>query len=283
MLFADYPVILRGGGDLATGVAYRLHRAGFPVIVLEIEKPLAVRRRVSLATAVLEKEIVVDGIHGVRANDLSHLPDILKAGSVPVLISEELPTVAQLSLPGNPSKIPVLIDARMAKRNIDTTIQQADLVIALGPGFNAGVDCHVVIETKRGHQLGKVIWEGGAIPNTGRPGTIAGKGASRVLRAPTSGEAVWAFEIGDIVKEGQVIGSVARQPIQAPFDGVIRGLISPGFNVPAGIKVGDVDPRGNVASCFSISDKALSIGGGVLEAVLVWINRQARPGIGHDH
>jgi xanthine dehydrogenase accessory factor len=282
MLFADYLVILRGGGDLATGVAYRLNQAGFPVIVLEIEKPLAVRRRVSLATAVLEEEIVVDGIRGVRANDLSQAFDIIKTGSIPVVISQDLPKVEHLPLPDNLSKIPVLIDARMAKRNIDTSLRQADLVIALGPGFKAGVDCHVVIETKRGHRLGRTIWRGGAIPDTGRPGRIDGKAVSRVLRAPASGVAVWEFEIGDMVKAGQVIGSVAGEPIQAPFDGVIRGLIAPGFNLPAGIKVGDVDPRGDVAACFSISDKALSIGGGVLEAMLVWINRQARQGYSHE-
>ena len=162
----------------------------------------------------------------------------------------------------------------MAKRNIDTRIDQADLVIALGPGFTAGVDCHAVIETMRGHTLGRVIWQGAAVPNTGTPGTVAGKGAERVLRAPVAGKVDWRSEIGDLVQEGVIIGKVAGNPVIAPFAGVLRGLIAPGSEVPAGLKIGDLDARADVSACFTISDKALAIGGGVLEAILTHLNRQ---------
>ena len=162
----------------------------------------------------------------------------------------------------------------MAKRNLGTTIDQAPLVIALGPGYRAGVDCHAVIETNRGHRLGRVIWHGAAEANTGTPGIVAGKGAERVLRAPADGVVQWRKEIGDRVRQGEVLGEVAGQAVVAPFDGVARGLIAPGTHVPAGLKIGDVDPRGDVATCFTISEKALAIGGGVVEAVLTWLSAQ---------
>ena len=160
----------------------------------------------------------------------------------------------------------------MAKRNIDTHISDAPLVIALGPGFIAGVDCHAVVETNRGHRLGRVIWQGAAEANTGTPGIVAGKGRERVLRAPVTGVASWRVEIGDRVRERQILGDVAGHEIAAPFDGVVRGLIAPGTTVPVGLKIGDIDPRDDVESCFTISDKALAIGGGVLEAILTHIS-----------
>jgi len=162
----------------------------------------------------------------------------------------------------------------MAKRNIDTRIDQAAFVIALGPGFTAGVDCHAVIETNRGHRLGRVIWRGAAEPNTGTPGIVAGKGRERVLRAPVAGVVSWRVEIGDRVRGGDRVGSVSGHTIAAPFDRVARGLIAPGTAVPAGIKIGDIDPRDDVAAAFTISEKALAIGGGVLEAVLIHLYQQ---------
>ena len=290
MLFAHLPILLRGGGDLATGVAYRLHKAGFPIVVLELPQPLVVRRRVALATAVLEGEVDIEDLHAKRVARLAEAWRLAQSGEIPVLISPELPSSPITSADTRPVKkqgaeapASILIDARMAKHNIDTDQDQSALVIALGPGFTAGVDCHAVVETKRGHQLGRVIWDGSALPNTGRPGTIAGKAGERVLRAPVSGAALWKLAIGDLVKEGQLIGSVAGHPIPAPFDGVIRGLIAPGIMAKAGIKIGDVDPRADVAACFTISDKALSIGGGVLEAILSWINdRPQRPQDGDE-
>ena len=263
MLFRDYLTIVRGGGDLATGVVYRLHKAGFPVIVLELPQPLVVRRRVALATAVLENEVRIEDLNGRFVQTPQDALQLAQTGVIPVLIS---PTIR---IPHSAFRI--LIDARMAKRNIDTSMIQAELVVGLGPGFTAGADCHVVIETKRGHTLGRVIWQGAALPNTGAPGVIGGKGAERVLRAPAAGVVAWRVEIGDRVTAGQMLGDVAGEVISAPFDGVVRGLIAPETAVTRGLKIGDVDARAEREACFTISDKALSIGGGVLEAMLTFI------------
>lgn len=254
---------MRGGGDLATGVAYRLHQAGFPVVVLELPRPLVVRRRVALATAVLEGEIDVEGLIGRRVVSWSEALRMAGSGDIPVLVAPQWPPDGLTA-----GEVSVLVDARMAKRNIDTRIDQAQLVIALGPGFSAGRDCHAVLETKRGHRLGRVIWQGEALPNTGRPGTIAGKSGERVLRAPVAGAVTWQVEIGDVVSQGQRIGRVGAELMAAPFAGLIRGLIVSGTGVTAGLKIGDLDARINRAACFTISDKALSIGGGVVEAIL---------------
>jgi len=260
MLFSDSLVVIRGGGDLATGVAYRLHKAGFPIIVLELERPLVVRRRVALATAVLEGQVQVEGLQGRLVHDFNESVALASLGSIPVLVSPKLPEESY--------GMNVLVDARMAKRNIDTHIDQAPLVIALGPGYSAGIDCHAVIETMRGHRLGRVIWDGPALPDTGTPGIVSGKGAERVLRAPVAGKVGWQLEIGDVVVENDLIGWVDGIPIKAPFGGVLRGLITPGSQVKARLKIGDLDPRGDISTCYTISDKALAIGGGVLEAVL---------------
>ena len=158
------------------------------------------------------------------------------------------------------------------KRNPDTHINQANFVVALGPGFTAGVDCHAIVETMRGHTLGRVIWQGAALPNTGTPGIVAGKGAARVLRAPTTGVVVWQHEIGEMVQKSEIIGQVGSESVIAPFDGVLRGLIASETAVYAGLKIGDLDPRADANACFTISDKALAVGGGVLEAVLTHLN-----------
>lgn len=264
MLFPDDLILLRGGGDLATGVAYRLHRAGFPLAVLELARPLVVRRRVALATAVLEGAIDVEGLAGRRVSSWTEALDLAGLGQVPVMVAPSWPP------PGlQAGQVTVLVDARMAKRNIDTEIDQAPLVIALGPGFSAGQDCHAVIETKRGHRLGRVIWQGPAHADTGRPGAIAGKGTERVLRAPAAGVVSWRADIGSTVVAGQPLGAVAGETVVAPFAGVVRGLIAPGSDVPQGYKIGDLDARADRQACFTISDKALAIGGGVLEAILV--------------
>jgi xanthine dehydrogenase accessory factor len=289
MLFADKLLVLRGGGDLATGVAYRLHRAGFPLLVLELARPLVVRRTVALATAVLEGTITIEGLRGQQVETLAEALSLTKTGIIPVLVSPELPDWKEEAgllapvgedgvqeKPGFWPDIPptAIIDARMAKRNIDTRIDQAPLVVALGPGFTAGVDCHAVIETMRGHRLGRVIWEGAAQPNTGTPGIVAGKGAERVLRAPAAGVVTWQTAIGDLVEAGVALGWVDGQPVIAPFAGVLRGLIASGTAVPANLKIGDLDARNDRDACFTISDKALAIGGAVLEAVLTYLNRK---------
>jgi xanthine dehydrogenase accessory factor len=268
MLFADHLIIVRGGGDLGTGVVYRLHKAGFPVLVLELANPLVVRRKVALATAVPEGEIQIEDLCGCRVKDVAEARAVIERGDIPVLVAMDLePVIEKLDV-----DLTAVVDARLAKRNIDTRIDQAPLVIGLGPGFTAGQDCHAVIETMRGHTLGRVIWQGSALPNSGTPGIVAGKGAERVLRAPADGAAGWSVEIGDIVSAGQVLGEVDGAPVQAPFDGVVRGLIAPSTAVTKGFKIGDVDARADREACFTISDKALSIGGGVLEAIMVHLN-----------
>jgi len=258
MLFAEHLVILRGGGDIATGVAWRLTHAGFPVIVCELAAPLTVRRTVSLSSAVLDGSIEVERLRATRVDDPAELLQMALTGVVPVIVSPDLPAVEAAAV----------VDARLAKINLDTTIHDAPTVVGLGPGFVAGEDCHAVIETKRGHHLGRVIWHGPAAANTGTPGIIGGRGAERVLRSPASGRAVWTCAIGDVVREGDELGHVADRPVTAPFDGVVRGLVSPAAEVQVGLKIGDVDPRPDPAACFEISDKALSVGGGVVEAVL---------------
>jgi xanthine dehydrogenase accessory factor len=254
-------VLLRGAGDLATGVAWRLKRAGFGVVLCELEHPLAVRRAVAFSTAVDEGSVTVEGIRAVRAS-VSEAIALAHSDTVPVVISPELPW-----LPTD-----VVVDARMAKRVLDTTIDDAPLVLALGPGFTAGRDCHAVIETMRGSRLGRVFWQGCAAPNTGTPGVISGHGAERVLRAPAAGAARWHVSIGDTVADGQVLGTVAGTPVRAPFAGLVRGLVARGTPVSPGLKIGDVDPRQDT-DWHEISDKALAVAGGVLEAVLTWLNQ----------
>lgn len=259
--------LLRGGGDLATGVAWRLTRAGWPVIVCELANPLTVRRTVALSTAVRVGAVDVEGMEARLAGDVDEARAISETGWVAVLVAPDLPAGIEAD---------VVVDARLAKRNLDTTIDDAPLVVALGPGFTAGLDCDAVVETMRGHRLGRVLWEGSAMANTGVPGLVGGRGAERVVRAPSAGSARWRVAIGDRVQEGDRLGVVAGQPLLAPFDGVIRGLIDETVEVPAGAKIGDVDPRVDPEACHQISDKALAVGGGVLEAVVTWLARPDR-------
>jgi xanthine dehydrogenase accessory factor len=261
MRFSPWPVLIRGGGDLASGVAYRLVKAGFPVMITELAQPLAIRRTVTFASAIYEGQVTVDGLTARRVETAAEAQVVLVMGEIPVLVDDAGTRIKEL----NPA---VVVDARLAKHNLDTTLQDARLVIALGPGFEAGKDCHAVIETNRGHHLGRVIWQGSAEPNTGRPGEIKGHVSDRVLRAPATGQVVPYAQIGDDVRQGDRVAAVAGLPMQAPFDGMLRGLIHPSVIVPAGMKIGDVDPRGKRDYCFTISDKSLAIGGGVVEAVL---------------
>ena len=263
MVSANLPkIVLRGAGDLGSGVAYRLYQAGYRFLMTELAQPLLVRRAVCFGSAVLAS----DGqawVENIRAQHVHTWPEVatcIQHTIIPVAVANELDW--------RDAKPSVVIDVRMAKRNIDTTSQDAALVIALGPGFTAGVDCHAVIETNRGHRLGRVIWEGTAEPNTGTPGNVAGKTDSRVLRAPCDGYVLANYAIGDSVVAGDVIATVDKMPIVAPFDGVLRGIIHETVPVWAGLKIGDLDPRGDRNHCFEISDKALAIGGGVLEALL---------------
>lgn len=254
----DNLVVVRGGGDLGSGVAYRLYQAGYPVVITELDKPRLVRRAVCFGNAVFEGEFAVEGIVARHIELTSAIWLALRTDEIPVVVDADWRSL----------RPQVVVDARMAKRNIDTAIDDAPLVIALGPGFVAGDDCDAVIETNRGHWLGRVIWRGMAEADTGVPGKIMGVEASRVLRAPCDGFVTPHCTIGDHCEDGALIATVADQPLVAPFTGVLRGLIHESVPVTAGLKVGDLDPRARREHCFAISEKSLAIGGAVLEAIL---------------
>lgn len=254
-------IIIRGGGDLATGVAVRLHRCGFDIVVLEIQQPLAVRRRVAFAEAVYEGEIEVGGVRGVFASDSTQVPQLRSDGVVPVLIDPAANLCKQINASA-------LVDGRMLKTPPETTLDSSIFTIGLGPGFMAGVNCHVVIETNRGHDMGRVIWQGSAEPDTKVPEAVAGFDVDRVLRAPVRGLLDGGKEIGSMLKAGDEIVRVGGIAVEALFDGALRGLVHDGAQVEAAAKIGDLDPRGESSYCFSISDKSLAVGGGVLEALL---------------
>jgi xanthine dehydrogenase accessory factor len=259
--FSRALILVRGGGDLASGVIYRLYRAGFPVIVTELETPILVRRAVSYGAAVYTGEMAVEGVMARRARDAQDARQLLALGCIPVLVDAEGACLRTL-------EPPIIVDARMAKINLGTQQHDAPLVVALGPGFTAGLDCHAVIETNRGHNLGRALYTGAAEPDTGEPGIVDGKTHSRVLRAPAPGYVRPEAAIGDFIQPGQVIAWVSGQALTAPFAGVLRGLIHERVFVQSGMKIGDLDPRAKREHCFTISDKSLAIGGGVLEAVL---------------
>jgi len=254
-------VLIRGGGDLASGVAVRLHRAGIKIVIAELEKPMAVRRTVSFADAVYSGQIEIEGIIARRVQKVIVGPAVSDNGEIPVLVDPKLSSLPTLSPV-------VLIDARMTKKPPETGLDTAPLVIGLGPGFVAGENCDAVIETMRGHNLGRVLWEGSAQADTGVPGTIATHNLDRVLRAPADGRVEAAAEIGQQLKEDQLIATIAGQQLVAPFDGVLRGLVHPSLDAKKGMKIGDIDPRNDPSYCWRVSDKALAIGGGVLEALL---------------
>jgi xanthine dehydrogenase accessory factor len=254
-------VLIRGAGDLASGVAARLHRCGFPVVMTELPQPLMVRRAVCFGEAVYVGEVAVEGISARLAADVREARALLAEGVIPVLVDPGAEHRRAL----DPQ---VVVDAIMAKHNTGTAITDAPQVVALGPGFTAGVDCHAVIETNRGHWLGRVIRQGAAQPDTQTPGEVNGRQGDRVLRAPTDGMIYAHAEIGDRIGAGQTVASVGGQPVRAPFAGVLRGIIHPGLCVTAGLKIGDLDPRATPEYCFTISDKSLAVAGGVLEAIL---------------
>ncbi|MEZ4666712.1 MAG: selenium-dependent molybdenum cofactor biosynthesis protein YqeB [Anaerolineae bacterium] len=259
--FSRAPIVVRGGGDLASGAVYRLQRAGFPVIVTELAQPLFVRRTVSYGEAIYSGSIRIDGVQACVIGSDQDIRKCWAEDVVPVVIDPAGDRIPDLQ----PA---IVVDARMAKVNLGSTIYDAPLVIGLGPGFTAGIDCHAVIETNRGHDLGRVIWNGSAEADTGEPGVIEGKTRSRVLRAPTDGFVKSNVNIGDEVEEGRLVATVDGMPIEAAFNGVVRGMIHPSVAATMGMKIGDIDPRANREACFTISDKSLAVGGGVLEAVL---------------
>lgn len=255
-------MLIRGAGDLATGVAHRLYRAGFSVVMTELPEPLAVRRTVAFSECVFRGRWTVEGVEAVRVDSPGEALVLLEGGGVdiPVIVDPEGRAVKALAAPA-------LVDARMAKRNLGTTIGDAQVVIGLGPGFVAGVDAHAVVETARGHYLGRAIYRGAAQENTGIPGEVEGYSSERVLRAPGDGVLRALAELGSRVGAGEAVAEVGRLPVRAKIDGVLRGLLRDGAPVREGQKIGDIDPRIDPAAIWHISDKARAVGGGVLEAV----------------
>ncbi len=254
-------VLLRGGGDLASGVALRLHRAGVRLVIAELAQPLAVRRAVSFGEAVYEGVHTVEGVTARRVEP-GQIFTSLSANEIPVLVD---PNADILTFDLEPSTIIAVIDARLTKQTPSPLPTDVPLHIGLGPGFHAGVNCHAVIETRRSHTLGRVYWDGAPQPDSGQPEGDP----HRVLRAPADGVLQARAQIGDHLEEGQVVATAGDQyPVISPLKGVLRGLIRDGIHVTSGLKIGDVDPRNDPSACYLVSDKALAIGGAALEAIL---------------
>jgi xanthine dehydrogenase accessory factor len=257
----DFRVVVRGGGDLASGVVLRLAHAGMSVVVLELPQPLAVRRLVSFAEAVHINHIEIEGLHAGLVNDPADVSRLLQAGRIPVLVDPQADFLNVL----NPQ---VLVDGRMLKKAPETQYPAPWTMVGLGPGFVAGKNCDAAIETQRGHFLGRVIWHGSPEDDTGQPEQVANFALERVLRAPDSGVLEARVAIGDIVEKSAILAVVKGTPVLARFRGVVRGMLRTGQAVVRGMKIGDLDPRCDPGLCSIVSDKALSIGGGVLEAIL---------------
>lgn len=262
----DLIVLIRGAGEVASGVAHRLHRSHFKICMLEIPHPIAVRREVSFCDAVYNGEKEVEGIRAKFISTQEEISSVWKKEKIPILVDPDGQETLHFLKPD------VLIDAIMAKRNLGIQINDAPLIIGLGPGFTAGTDVHVVIETNRGHNLGKVILNGAAESDTGVPGEIGGYAVERVLRTMKKGIFHPHKSIGERVNKGSVVAVVDDFPVIARISGVVRGLLVEGIEAKKGMKVGDIDPRGKKEYCFTISDKSRAIGGGVLEAILYWFN-----------
>ena len=254
-------VVIRGAGDIATGIALRLYRAGMQVVMCDLAQPTSIRRTVCFSEAIRLGETTIEGIRGVLCKDAEVARLAAQSACVAVMADPEASCVSDL----HPD---VLVDAILAKRNLGTTRGMAPVVIGVGPGFTAQVDVDAAVETRRGHYRGRVYYTGSPLPNTAIPGLIGGYAGERVLRAPADGTFTPCVKIGDEVKAGTVCGTVAGESMVATIDGVVRGLLQEGVPVTRGMKSGDVDPRGKREYCDLVSDKALAIGGGVLEAIL---------------
>lgn len=273
-LFNDELVIVRGAGDLATGIVYSLYKAHFKVIVLDTQYPSSIRRKVALSEAVYDGESKVEDIEAVLVKSYEEALNIIANKNykkIPILIDPNCDILKNI-------KPTFLIDAIIAKKNLGTNKSMAKYTIALGPGFTAGKDCDIVIETMRGHNLGRMYLEGEAIPNTGIPGNIGGKEAERVIHASSNGIIENVKNIGDFVKEKEVIAYINNNnekiEVLATFDGLLRGIIRDGFKVHKGLKIADIDPRkSEYDNCFTISDKARNLGGSVLTAMMYLYNR----------
>lgn len=270
-IFPNHLIVVRGAGDIATGAIHRLYRAGFPVIALDIANPSAIRRKVSFCEAVFDGTCTVEGVTCTLIQSALDAKFMAMAGGLPLLVDEDGSSIAQL-------KPAILVDAILAKKNLGTTRDMADFVVALGPGFTAGsddTDVHCVIETMRGHNLGRLIYQGAPLPNTGVPGAIAGVSAERVIHAPVSGTIQLRHDIGDIVEKSDMLATIGDVSVPATISGVLRGIIRDGYPVTKGLKIADIDPRQEQQkNCFTISDKSRAIGGSVLEAVMGYISNR---------
>jgi xanthine dehydrogenase accessory factor len=261
----DVLVALKGAGDLATGVIHRLTRAGFAVMATELPQPTVLRRTIAFAEAVTLGQMTVEGLTAVRASSADEIQEALARGFVPIVVDPDGTMLRQM-------QPRVLVEATLSKYNSGITPDDAPIVIALGPGYEAGKDVHAVIETNRGHNLGRVYLQGCAEPDTGVPGTIGGYSVERLLRAPRTGMLYGVRQIGDQVQVGETVAVVnsddGSMPVTAAISGILRGLVRDGLHVSAGMKVGDIDPRAVREHCFTISDKSRAVGGGVLEAIM---------------
>lgn len=258
-------VIIKGAGDLATGIAHRLFRSGFSVVMTELPQPMVIRRTVAFGSAVFSGRVEVEGIVAVKS-ELADILQVVHEGQIAVVVDPQ-------GLSINILKPLAVVDAILAKKNLGTQRSDAPIVVGVGPGFTAGVDVHAVVESMRGHYLGRVITKGSALPDTGVPGDIGGYTKERIVRAPCQGIFRGVSQIGDQVSAGEIVGYVDQQPVVAGITGILRGLLHDQLTVTVGMKIGDIDPRCIPEHCFSISDKARGIGGGVLEAILsnpVW-------------
>ncbi|MDO4286419.1 MAG: selenium-dependent molybdenum cofactor biosynthesis protein YqeB [Eubacteriales bacterium] len=256
-------VVVRGAGDLASGTIAHLHRCGFAVLALECRQPAAIRRLAAFCEAVYDGTHVVEGITCRRIEQASEAWNVIQRREIPLLVDQTAACLKKLQ----PAAV---VDAIIAKKNMGTHTGMAPIVVALGPGFSAPQDCHAVVETMRGHNLGRVIYEGSALPNTGVPGVIQGYGIERVIHAPAAGVMHCVHQIGDAVEKGEVIGYVGETPVYASLTGVLRGILRESFAVPKGMKLADIDPRvEQKQNCRTISDKARCIAGGVMEALMV--------------
>ena len=254
-------ILIKGAGDIATGIAVRLKNSGMQVVMTEITIPTTVRRSVAFSRAVYEGSAVVENITAKLVLDFAQIPAVLQQDEIPVLIDPRCEVLKSIHFDA-------VVDSILAKKNLSTDPTQAPVVIGVGPGFSVPQDCHCVIETQRGHDLGRCIYQGCAAKNTGIPGEIGGYTVERLLRAPCDGIFHPILAIGDIVKAGQTVAMVDDQPVTAQIDGIVRGLLQDNVPVKAGMKSGDIDPRGCYEHCFTVSDKARAVGGGVLEAIL---------------
>lgn len=260
-------VIVRGGGDVATGTIQKLNRVGFDVLVLEIEKPTCIRRNVAVAQALFEGEIQIEDIRAVKCENLEEIKKAFDEGLIAVTVDPEGRFIDEL-------KPIAVIDGILAKKNLGTNRDMAPITIGLGPGFEAGVDVDLVIETNRGHDLGRLIFEGPAAANTGNPGNINGFTTERILRASACGRLHIIKDLGSVVKKGEAVAEVSGKKIHSGLDGMVRGMINEGLEVSEGMKIGDVDPRVIPRNAKTISDKARLIGGGSLEGLLILKRRK---------